>query len=94
MSKEKRHLPTGPHSSMDLGDGHSIATWVAVAIALVGFILGTWAVVTQAWTLLYVSMGILVVALIAGRLLSLAGFGEYSRGSIDAPADKDSIGVK
>lgn len=95
MSRTKLTAPpTGPHGVEDLGHGHSIAIWVAVGIAFVGFALGTYAVISLNWPLLYVAIGLLVVSLIVGRVLSLMGFGAYTRGEGDSPQGKDALGVK
>lgn len=86
--------PTGPHAVEDLGHGHSTAMWVGVGIAFVGFCLGTYAVMALNWPLLYVSMGILVLSLVVGRVLSMMGYGTYTREEGDSPQGKETLGVK
>lgn len=86
--------PSGPHSVEDVGHGHSTAMWAAVGIAFVGFVLGTVAVIMLNWPLLYVSIGILALSLVVGRVLSLMGYGAYTRQEGDSPAGKETLGVK
>ncbi|MBD5830386.1 MULTISPECIES: HGxxPAAW family protein [Janibacter] len=86
--------PTGPHAAEDLGHGYNIATWAAVAVCLVGFTIGTIGVVLLEWWLLVVGLVIAVLSLAVGRVLSLMGFGSYSRGEGDSPEGKDALGIK
>ena len=86
--------PSGPHSVEDIGHGHSTAMWAGVGIAFLGFLLGTIAVVMLNWTLLYVAIGIVVLSLIVGRVISLMGYGSYTREEVDSPQGKDSLGIK
>jgi hypothetical protein len=46
-----------------------------VALAMVGFLLGGWAVVVQNWTLFWVAAAICVVALIVTAVMQKMGYG-------------------
>ena len=65
-----------------------------LGIAFLGFVLGTVAVMMLNWPLLYVSIGILALSLVVGRVLSLMGYGAYTRQEGDSPAGKETLGVK
>ncbi len=94
-SSHKTERPSGPHAIEDLGHGHSTAAWAAVGVALVGFTVGTVAVFLLNWPLFWVGAVIVLLSLVVGRVLSMAGFGEYSRGGGDSPTDKpESLGVQ
>lgn len=55
--------------------GHTVAAWTAVIIAIIGFTLGSIAVVLANQPLFWFSVALLPVALIAGKVLALMGFG-------------------
>jgi uncharacterized membrane protein YidH (DUF202 family) len=55
--------------------GRTLAAWTGTTIALVAFILGGIAVVVQNWPLFWVSVGILVLGLIATKVLQVMGHG-------------------
>ena len=62
-------------NTSDPGHGSSPAAWIAVAIMLVAFTIGTFAFwFDQAW-LVFASAGLLVVGAIVGWLLAKAGYG-------------------
>lgn len=53
--------------------GRSPAAWVTVLISIVGAIIGTIAVVMLNWTLLAIAGGVVIVGLIVGRIMQVAG---------------------
>jgi hypothetical protein len=55
--------------------GRTLAAWTGTTVALVAFILGGIAVVIQNWPLFWVSVGLLVLALIATKVLQVMGYG-------------------
>jgi hypothetical protein len=55
--------------------GRTLAAWTGSGIALLAFILGGIAVVAQIWPLFWVSVGLIVVALIATVVLQRMGYG-------------------
>ena len=55
--------------------GRTLAAWTGSAIALLAFIVGGIAVVVQYWPLFWVSVGLIVVALIATVVLQRMGYG-------------------
>jgi hypothetical protein len=59
----------------DPGHGHSPAAWTAVVIMLVAVALGTVFFVLDMPVLVWASVGLLVVGLIAGWALARAGWG-------------------
>jgi hypothetical protein len=59
----------------ELGEGHSPAAWTAVIILLIAFSIGTIAFwFSMAW-LVWASVGLAIVGLIVGGILSKAGYG-------------------
>jgi uncharacterized membrane protein len=61
-----------PHES----HGNTPAAWTTVTIVMVAFFLGTLAVVIANWPLFWVSVGLLVVAVIVGKVMAMAGLGK------------------
>jgi hypothetical protein len=55
--------------------GRTLAAWTGSGIALLAFILGGIAVVAKIWPLFWVSVGLIVVALIATVVLQRIGYG-------------------
>ena len=55
--------------------GRTLAAWTGSGIALLAFILGGIAVVAKIWPLFWVSVGLIVVALIATVVLQRMGYG-------------------
>lgn len=59
------------------GHGSNPAAWTAVVIALLGFTLGAAAlVIGPNWILFWVAVALLPVALLTGKVLSVAGLGD------------------
>ena len=57
--------------------GRTLAAWVGTTIAMVAFILGGIAVIIQNWTLFWVCVALLVVAVIATKVLQVMGHGAH-----------------
>ncbi len=55
--------------------GRTLAAWIGSTIAMVAFIVGGIAVVLQNWPLFWASVGLLVVAMIATKVLQVMGHG-------------------
>jgi hypothetical protein len=55
--------------------GRTLAAWTGAGVSLLAFILGGIAVVAQIWPLFWVSVGLIVVALIATVVLQRMGYG-------------------
>lgn len=70
--------PAQPNQPGDhaIGHGNSLAAWVAVSIVLAGSLVGCFAVVfAQVW-LFWVGVGLIVLGLVVGKILSMMGFGQ------------------
>jgi hypothetical protein len=64
------------HEGKHVHHGRTAAAWVGVSLAMVGFLLGAFAlVVGPNWTLFWIAAGICVLALIAARVLQAMGYG-------------------
>lgn len=59
----------------DPGHGHSPAAWIAVTIMLIAISIGTVAFVLDAPTVVFASVGLLVVGLLVGVVLKAMGYG-------------------
>lgn len=57
-------------------DGQSIAAWTAVTILLIASFLMCLAVVVKSWPMAIVGMALVVVGVVAGKVLAMAGFGQ------------------
>ena len=57
--------------------GRTVAAWTGTTIAMVAFIVGGIAVVLQNWPLFWASVGLLVVAVIATKVLQVMGHGAH-----------------
>jgi len=55
--------------------GRTLAAWAGASIALLAFIIGGIAVVAKYWPLFWVSVGLIVVSLIATVVLQRMGYG-------------------
>lgn len=58
------------------GHGHSTAAWTAVTILLVAAFLMCLSVVVLSWPLAIIGLVLVVVGVVAGKVLSMAGFGQ------------------
>lgn len=56
--------------------GHTVAMWTAVAIAMLGFLIGCIGVVIATPMGFWIGVALLPVAGIAGKVLALMGYGK------------------
>jgi uncharacterized YccA/Bax inhibitor family protein len=56
--------------------GQTPAAWTAVTIIMIGFLVGCVAVVLLNWTLLAVSVGIIVLGAVVGKVMQMMGMGK------------------
>ena len=56
--------------------GSTPAAWTAVVIIVLAFTLGTLALIIGSWPLFWVSVGLVVVGGIAGKVLAMMGLGK------------------
>ncbi|MCU1408976.1 MAG: hypothetical protein JWM23_1056 [Microbacteriaceae bacterium] len=61
--------------SAEPGHGHSPASWTAVTIMLVAFVIGTVAFFLELAWLVWAAAALLVVGLIVGWIMSRVGYG-------------------
>ena len=74
--------------------GHSVAAWAAVGIILVGSAVAALAVVLASVVLFVVGLVICVVGAVAGKVLSMAGYGARTVDGPDAPeSNKPEVGI-
>ena len=77
-------MTSSNHISSDLphdDHGSTPAAWSAVVIITLAFALGTLAIIWGNWTLFWVSVGLVVVGGIVGKVMSMMGFGGKSADS-------------
>jgi Flp pilus assembly protein TadB len=63
------------HDGKHVHHGRTPAAWAGVALAMLGFLLGGYAVLVQNWTVFWVAAGICVVALIVAGVMQKMGYG-------------------
>ena len=63
------------HDDNEPGHGNSPAAWAAVIVMLLGFAVGTVAFFLEQATIVWVSVGIVVLGLILGLVLAKLGYG-------------------
>lgn len=56
--------------------GHTTAAWTTVLIILAGIFLGAVAVVLLNWPMFYISLGVIVLGGVVGKVLQMAGLGK------------------
>jgi hypothetical protein len=61
-------------------EGKSPAAWVLVWTMLFGISVGTYAVCVANWVLFSVGVGISILGLILGKVMSVMGYGQYPKG--------------
>ncbi|WP_347351316.1 HGxxPAAW family protein [Intrasporangium sp.] len=65
--------------------GHSVAAWTLVIIVLVGAVIGGIAVLVANGVLGIIAAVVVVIGVIAGKVLSMAGYGNKNRLMPPAP---------
>lgn len=81
-------LQDTPRYRTDVHHGRTGAAWAGVGISTVGFVLCAIAVILGPnWTLFWISIGVLVLALVVTRALQVLGFGQVERRSPARSAD-------
>jgi hypothetical protein len=74
--------------------GHSTAAWTAVATILVGSAVAALAVVLTSVPLFVIGLVICVIGAVAGKVLSMAGYGATTVDGADTPdSGKPEVGV-
>jgi hypothetical protein len=74
--------------------GHSVAAWTAVVIILVGSAVASLAVVLPSTVLFVIGLVICVLGAVAGKVLSLAGYGAVTVDGVDTPdSGKPEVGI-
>jgi hypothetical protein len=64
------------HEGKHVHHGRTPAAWAGVALAMLGFLLGGFALVAGPnWTLFWIAVGLCVVALIVTRVMQKMGYG-------------------
>ena len=82
------------HEIHDEDHGHSIAAWTAVGVVLVGSAVAAWAVVVTSTVLFVVGLVICVLGAVAGKVLSMAGYGAVTVDGPDSPeSGKPEVGI-
>ena len=64
-----------PVYTEEIGHGNSIAAWACVGIMLIGSIVAGIAFANLAWTVFWIGCGVVVLGLVVGAILKMAGFG-------------------
>ncbi|HEY3437065.1 MAG TPA: HGxxPAAW family protein [Actinotalea sp.] len=73
---ERAYLPV---AAPPANHGNTVASWVTVCGVLLGAIVSAVAVVAARPWLFFTGLGVVVVALIVGRVLKMLGFGQPGR---------------
>lgn len=82
------------HEIHEEDHGHSIAAWTAVIIILVGSALASLAVVLTSTPLFVIGLVICALGAVAGKVLSMAGYGAVTVDGPDAPeTGRPEVGV-
>lgn len=76
--------PSAPGSGEDIAPDHDShgstpAAWTAVVIVTVAFTLGTLAIILGNWLLFWVSVGLVVLGAIVGKVMQSIGRGKHGK---------------
>ena len=63
------------HEEDEMGEGHSLAAWTGVIIALVGIAIGTVAFFFEIEWVVWAAAGLTLICFLAGFILSRMGYG-------------------
>jgi multisubunit Na+/H+ antiporter MnhG subunit len=75
--------------------GHSVAAWTGVGIILVGSALASLGVAVSSHVLFWVGIAICIIGAVAGKVLSLAGYGAKATDGPDVPdSNRPEVGIK
>lgn len=64
-----------PVYNEEIGHGNSIAAWACVGLMIVGSIVAGIAFANHSATIVYAGLGVMVLGLIVGWIMKMAGFG-------------------
>lgn len=74
--------------------GHSVAAWTGVAVILVGSAVASWGVIVASQVLFWIGIAICLIGAVAGKVLSLAGYGAKALDGPDVPdSNKPEVGI-
>jgi len=59
--------------------GNTPAAWTAVTIVMVAFVIASVAVWTMNWPLFWIGVGLVVVAAVVGKVMSMMGMGKQTQ---------------
>ena len=80
MTSQQNHKEAShPVHAVHADHGSTPAAWTTVVIITRAFTLGTWAVVWANWPLFWVSVALVVLGGIVGKVMSMMGFGKKSQ---------------
>lgn len=77
-----------PPAAPPRNHGHTTAAWVTVTLVLVGAVVSSIGVVLGEEWMFWVGLGVVVVALVLGRVLKMLGFGQPGQRAGSHDADK------
>ncbi|HEV7196006.1 MAG TPA: HGxxPAAW family protein [Pedococcus sp.] len=79
---------------IDEDHGHSVAAWTGVLVILVGSALASLAVVITNVPLFVVGIVVCILGVVAGKLLSMAGYGTKVVDGPDSPeSNRPEVGI-
>lgn len=67
---------TSPAAAHHGSHGNTPAAWTAVTIITLAFVLGTVAIIVNNWPLFWISVGLVAVGAIVGKVMSMMGLGK------------------
>ena len=76
--------PSSPGSGDDIAPDHDShgstpAAWTAVVIVTLAFTLGTLAIILGNWSLFWISVGLVVLGAIVGKVMQAVGLGKHGK---------------
>jgi hypothetical protein len=67
---------TSPATAHHESHGNTPAAWTAVAIITLAFVLGTVAIIVNNWPMFWISVGLVAVGAIVGKVMAMMGLGK------------------